>query len=580
MVKSLCGLLVLMLALLAVTSAYCQNDYPDSDLEIVKVVITPDQVALMPGTKVRFRFTALNARGQEVPAAFNWAFSGGSLRQDGVYGIYTAGRRPGKYTLEAAVSTGIKNIAHITIRDPGGNDKQVDSVHIEPRYIVMQSGQTYRFVFYACNRSGKRLRVPFSISYSGGQLDSQGNYQAGDRPGTYNLKVKTPDGRQATAEIVIIGANDPLPASSPQPRCPRVEITPSQVTLNAGQQCRFAFKVYDAAGNDVAAALQISVRGGELAQDGTFTAGAVPGTYNLEVATPEGVSGKAVITIKGKKQPLLPEKQPVATTPGPCVDFRIFPRVVRLQCGEKCQFEFIGYDAQGRKVRPAMQIRFAGGKLLKDGSFVAGNVPGHYHLEATSKEGLRAVVKIEVIGERPQQGPQHGPLTRLILSPRRIRLRQGGKCNFSFKALDAQGRNVTNAQLSWSYRGGRLQNDGSFQAGWGIGQYYITLSSSNKVNSRATVFIMPASELPGPDLWLELYPDDVTLRPGETCRFRYYVTDGKGHRVKAPPMRWKHLGGSFDPDKLLFTAGAEPGNFYLEAILTDLVQVRAAITIR
>ena len=549
---------------------------PPSDLKIKKVRIVPERVSLFPGQQVKFRFMALSETEEEIPAAFSWTFSGGTLEQNGTY---TAGSEPGEYSLEAAVSTGIKAEAQITVVDPEAAEKKVHKIVVHPPFVTLKPGESCRFKFTAYNHAGKPLSAPFSISYAGGTLDNQGNFTAGERPGQYKICVSTPEGRQAFADVLIATGQKGLILSDDP--C-KVLVIPTRITLVPGQRCKFSFTVYNATGQEVTDDLSLSIQGGQFLPDGTYIAGQTPGEYTLEARTTNGISGKASIEIRdGSARPPVsspPDEKTEGKERTPALLY-IFPSEVALKAGETCSFRFFALDRQGVEVKCPISIRFSGGVFGKDGTFVAGEVPGEYEATVSSPPyNLKAVAKIRIEG--PSLAPEKpGKLARLEIIPGRIRLRPGQVHRFHYKATDAKGRS-TNTQLGWTYYGGRLDGEGNFTAGSMPGQYYLTLTSSEGIEAMAVIAVLGPSEEAAKPWWLLVTPHKVTLRPRETCRFSYRVVDDEGNEMPGVKLEWESRGGTFDSKTMTFTAGDERGDFYLKAEHSENLRTRVHIVIK
>lgn len=376
-----------------------QNDgaIPISDITIHKVTITPAQPEVFPGETIYFKFQAFTKEGKEVPAAFTWRFSGGKLHHDG---RFIAGERPGKYTMEAEAPNGIKGTATIIIKEIYKQDHTPKYLKISPERIHLQPGQKCQFKFGAYNRHGEKVPAPLQISFGGGQLDTKGNFIAGDKHGRYKFIVSTESGLTAEAKVfvgdVATSERDPV----------YIKVTPARISLFPGEKTKFQFTAYDKLGEQVDCSLAISYAGGKINSAGEFVAGNTPGRYEFKVISDNKIEGVAKIHIMKQQNATnsnTTDNSNNQTTPkDPKIHtLTIFPRFTSLKPGEKQQFSIKAYNKNGEEVTPQAGIQFSGGKFTPDGTYTAGERSGTYKIILTSPEGIKAEAKIEIIGKEP-----------------------------------------------------------------------------------------------------------------------------------------------------------------------------------
>lgn len=357
----------------------------------------------------------------------------------------------------------------------------------------------------------------------------------------------------------------------------RVEVSPGQVVLQPGETVVFSFTAYDAREQVVPAAFAWTFSGGTLRQKGAdcvYTAGQAAGDYTLEAEISTGVKGYARITIRDTQS----EDRTLA-------ELSIVPAKVSLQPGQVCHFQVRACNRYGKRVPVPMRLRFSGGTMDNEGRYTAGTRPGNYMVKVVAGD-KEAVAEVVIAGgEEPSASAnanddetRPGPLSRLTISPERVRLAKGQTCRFTFDATDKSGRKVP-AQLSWTYQGGILKQDGSFTAGYGVGQYYLVLRDESGLAATAIVAILPDPPAQAETAWILLAPHHVRLRRGESCRFRCSITDDNGRELGFAKAQWSVHGGVFDAQSLVFQAGQETGDFYLGVQLSEHTHASAHITI-
>ncbi len=432
--------------------------YPDSDLSIVRVEIQPERVTLKPGETVQFSFRAFDAKGEEVPAGFSWAFNGGTLRQNGTY---TAGDQPGEYILEAQVSTGVKASAAITIVDiTGGASRKVAKVTITPNSVVLWPGERQKFEFAAFNDKGKSLSVGYRISFSGGEMDYQSVYTAGNRPGKYKIRVQTEDGQQSDAEIIIVlqGAVKPTPGT-PASSTPAAQ---SQTSATSAGQTPATSQPADSS---------------DQATAGTST----------QPANPTQVDAPTAPETKPIAEPATTKPAATSMAPGKLARFALVPSKIRVRPSGKCKFQLIATDDQGRKVAARISWLYRGGRLDSDGVFTAGIVSGQYPIIATSDTGLVAKALVGIIEGTVPETPYW-----IELEPPDVTLKPGEQQKFQYKLTDESGNPVQSETIQWDYLGGTFDSATLlYTAGTEIGSFYLEAFITENVRTRAHIEIKP-----------------------------------------------------------------------------------------
>lgn len=587
----LCSLLLSPLALCQIT--------PDSDYSIVAIKIIPQQATMKVGEKVHFQFIGIDGHGNKIPVAFQWRFGGGSLTWDG---YYTAGNRPGDYEIEAIIpTTGLSAKAKIHILPERNIVRYLDRVEITPNFVTLTPGEKTKFQFAAYDNLGDKMSAAMNMRYSGGEMTATGEYTAGQKPGEYSIEVSTQEGKSATAKIVI--ADNSYNKSSywenksfeekkhhhqHRPHISHkttISVEPAQVSLLPNQECNFTVTFKNEFNETVQKEYNIEVGGGTLTSDGvTYTAGNVPGDYRYTVKLPTGETGYADITIKQAPhmKPMQPKPhhhsmQPQTSNAEP-VYLEVTPANIQLKSGEQQDFTIKAYDIYHKPTKlSGCSIQFNGGTLSPDGkTYTAGPKEGKFYYAVTMGK-LEARANITVINPYAVKLPaDRGKLATLEIDPKKVRVAPSGQCKFKVIAKDKYG-NPANASISWSYRGGRMQPDGTFTANY-LPSQNLVIARSGDLEARAIVAIVPENVAINSFLWIELTPMKVKLRPGEQCKIECKITNDDDYPVR-PRTKWECTGGTFDPYTMTYTAGKEHGDFYVEAIVNDYVRARVSIEI-
>ena len=188
----------------------------------------------------------------------SWSADGGTIDANG---LYVAPQTPGRYTIVAVSHADASKRATAEV-DVGAGI----AVAISPAAVQIEEGVQQRFIAAA---NGSDTRVTWSLAEAaGGTVDANGLYTAPRGPGTFHVvatSVADPSHSIAAAVTVIV------PAVS-------VTLTPVAITIRPGANLHFTAAAVGAADTRLQWASDCCA---SIAQDGSFTAPAAPGTYHL-----------------------------------------------------------------------------------------------------------------------------------------------------------------------------------------------------------------------------------------------------------------------------------------------------------
>jgi hypothetical protein len=135
----------------------------------------------------------------------------------------------------------------------------------------------------------------------------------------YELNLATTSSSASPLALAVSGAFRSASMAPPA----SVLVSPSSATLEPGESQQFVAQVLDASAEEIPGAevaWSIVNGGGTIDQNGRFTAGAVPGTFNgTVVAASDGVSGSATVTVAQAPAPLITAVDPETALPGEAV---------------------------------------------------------------------------------------------------------------------------------------------------------------------------------------------------------------------------------------------------------------------
>lgn len=463
---------------------------------VSRVEVSPSLVNLKPGDQYRFFATAYNSAGKIVALSPRWKATGGNIDSNG---MFYAGSIPGTYIVEARGNNGPSGTATINI-----NRTYISDVEVLPKSAILSPGQTQQFTLRAYGRDGKLVNVYPSWSATGGVIQPNGVYQAGNITGDYKLN--------ATVENFSVNVQIKI---RHQKRLIRVEIAPSYVKLTPGQTYQFNINGYDQYGNTVPLRkININSTGGRINSKGVYVAGQRPGTYSVEISTPQGLksvtnieigdgsqnSVSANTTVNNNKQ-----EQPNNMSGGVDEDFgddgdsadenpavkwlTVSPQFAPTVVGKQVQFQAKGYDASGKEVPCEVKWRCTGGEISSDGIFLAGNQPGKYKVQARVGK-VKMLAHVVVKAAPVEAKPEH----RLVVIPPKVVLQTGQRCTFN---AQIRGDLKQAPKLEWTASGGKINDSGDFVAGDEAGKYTITVEEKSLgIKTEVPVEIEKAPEPP------------------------------------------------------------------------------------
>ncbi|MEQ9400740.1 MAG: Ig-like domain-containing protein [Longimicrobiales bacterium] len=225
----------------------------------------------------------------------------------------------------------------------------------------------------------------------------------------------------------------PLPRGAAAQDVARIQAEPARVTLAAGASASFAVRAYDAAGRLVDVPLRMAgPRQGLRLSDGTVT-GLEAGEYEIFVSSIAGPEGEPVVL-----------RIPVTVTWPAVAEVSVSPGPGSLVTGARLRHRADARHADGSE-RPNPEAAWTSSDPAVATVDAFGNVrgvaPGSVTITA-SVDGVRGSVTHRVA---------ESPVVAVRLDGGRQEVRTGDVQSFTATPVDAAGRPVPHAPVSWSY---------------------------------------------------------------------------------------------------------------------------------
>ena len=498
---------------------------------IVKVEVSPTSASVKVGGKKQFTAKALDQYGNQVPSAgFTWSLPGGGGAVDGS-GMFTAGTKAGSFELQATAG-GKSAKASISVT-PG----DLATVQVSPSSAKLRINDTQQFKATGLDSHGNQvsgLTFVWSVAAGGGTINgTTGLFTAGTKPGLFKDTVKATAGtKSGTSTVeVLVGA------------LAKVQVSPASKTLQAAGTAQFTAKGVDSAGNEISGLTfhwAVVAGGGTIDQgSGFFTAGTKVGDFKDTVQAESG-------GIKGVGS--------VKVTPGAVDTVTLAPASATLAPKKTVTFKATANDAHGNEITGATvkwSVANGGGTITTAGLFAAGTKVGEYKDTVVAEiGGKKAMGTVSIVP---------GSLDSVKIDPISVTVKVGESAQFTAKALDAHGNELTNAKLVWSVvaGGGTIDQSGKLTAVTkpGVHKDTVKVASGGK-SATATVEV-----LAGAAVRLAVDPAKATVIVGGTATFKAVGYDKYDNPVPRTATWSVTAGGGTIVASGLFTAGTKAGEY-------------------
>ena len=179
-------------------------------------------------------------------------------------GNYLAAQVPGNYFVKAIGANGVTSSVKLIIEKV-----TVSKIDLNPKGVILAPGQIQKFNVEVYDIHGRLVNIPPLWTATGGILQADGTYRAGNIMGRYGLKV-TVGNFSIETSIVIKKPGKPF----------MIKLSPDVVTLKPGENIAFHAEAFDKGGLKVPGKLRWRASGGKIT-DGVYTAGNQEGVFEV-----------------------------------------------------------------------------------------------------------------------------------------------------------------------------------------------------------------------------------------------------------------------------------------------------------
>jgi hypothetical protein len=424
---------------------------------VAAVRIAPDSINLVPGANMSLQFVATMSDSSERIESATWSATGGTVS---TAGVYTAGPVAGSFAVTGAIDDGSGNTLSaasrvIVVTAPTA----LTALAVTPAQADIASGSTLKFAATATWSDSSRATPAVTWSATGGTITTDGLFTAGPAAGQYTVTATQQGGAVNAGAAVTIVA----------PHVTKLAVTPAASVVAAGASAAFAAAATWSDGQVHPYTVTWSATGGSISSGGMFQAGSVAGNFIIVAACTCGVVDTAH----------------AAVLPAPAVltSLVMTPSTAALASGATQQFSVTAHWSDSSTTLPPLTWSAAGGAISASGTFVAGNIPGSYHVIAMQQGGTRADTGTVTIAAAI-------PAT-IALNVDTVRLYLGKQFQLSATLTDP-GHVLSSQAVRYSSTGGSVSANGMYTAPAAPGTYQIVATASNGI-ADSTVVIVTAT---------------------------------------------------------------------------------------
>jgi Galactose oxidase, central domain len=348
-------------------------------------------------------------------------------------------------------------------------------VAVQPSSATVLLGAVQTFMATVTGTTSQAVTWTVQEGAAGGSIDGQGNYTAPEVAGTYH--------------VIAISVADPTQIGRATITVPiAVSVSPNPATVFLGAMQTFTATVAGTNSKAVTWIVQEGAAGGSITSAGVYTAPQVPGTYHVIATSMVDTTQNATATITV-----------------PAFTVTVFPNGPTVFLGAMQTFT-AAVTATNMAVTWAVQEGAAGGSITSAGVYTAPQIPGTYHVIATSvadmtKSGSTAVIV---------------PPVTVTVSPNPITVSEGATQQFTTMVT------ATNSAVTWTVEegaaGGSITSAGVYTAPQVAGTFHVIATSvaDTTKSGSATITVPPVA--------ISISPTSDTLGPNGLRTFGATVT--------------------------------------------------------
>jgi parallel beta helix pectate lyase-like protein len=246
--------------------------------------------------------------------------------------------------------------------------REVISLAVAPHTLTVAEGSATTFTATATMADSSTMELSVTWAATGGTIDANGRYTAGQTPGNYVVTATASNGAADTAAVVI---TENLPIVTD------ISLSPTSASLPVGGSKQFVAVGKASDGTTVAVSSKYAATGGSISSQGVYQAGQLAGTFQvIATDTVDNLADTSSVII-----------EPPPVTLQAVV---LSPATASLTMGATQQFAASGRMSDGSTTTVNITYSATGGTITSSGNYTAGSVAGSYRVIATQTGGTLA----------------------------------------------------------------------------------------------------------------------------------------------------------------------------------------------
>jgi hypothetical protein len=257
-----------------------------------------------------------------------------------------------------------------------------------------------------------------------------------------------------------------------------LSISPTTDSLQPAEHRAFSAKGVRKNGDTVAVEATWTATGGEITSTGEFTAGTIPGHFQvIGASVGSSLADTSEVVISTDDSPGLTA---VVLT----------PHQVSLSAGATQQFTADGLLSDGSSTLATVTYSATGGTITDAGLYTAGEAAGSFQVIASEVGGQADTAVVEIAADPAPS------LVQVVLMPSNASLMAGQSKQFSAYGVMSNGDSV-GVSASYSATGGTISPSGLYTAGTAAGTFRAIAMAANQADTSViTVSSPPATPTP------------------------------------------------------------------------------------
>ncbi|MEO7987444.1 MAG: hypothetical protein ABI766_13005 [Gemmatimonadales bacterium] len=350
-----------------------------TDNTVASVKVIPDSQLVFVGDQFQIVAQAKNKSGQVLDRIPVWSVANTSV----FTAVTPAGATMTFKALKAGTTTakatvdGKSRFSKAVVRAVAGA-----KVVITPETAIVEAGATVQFVAKGLTKTGETAGVNVVWTAETGAISSSGVLTAGGIPGTFRVIARSGFGAADTTLVTIGAAPDPVAA---------VTLVPASISLAAGDTVRFDAYGRTAGGDSVDVTVTYTATGGTIAGR-LYTAGSVPGSYNVIAMSAAGIGDTSDVSI----------------STAPIARVTLQPDIAASRPGEPTQFVASVMNSVGESVLDPVTYETTCGTMGGAGVFTAPQAGSGSCLVIASAGDKADTTEVILLADTPGQGVPFG----------------------------------------------------------------------------------------------------------------------------------------------------------------------------